>query len=118
MTQDAQALLFGDTLRLQHQSTLQSDQAGVREIERDGEPDNVVRVEPLLRKPDRWPYSYSAIGEFSKHLLGSLIDQSSFEPDRQVTESGPQQLLIREAIDVRGDVRPLRKSLHAGDAKT
>ena len=46
---DPQGLAFRSSFGLQHQSAFKPDKAGVGEIERDGEADDTVRVEPLLR---------------------------------------------------------------------
>ena len=44
-------------------------------IERNGETDGAVRIEPLLRQPDRRLHLYSAAGKFAEDLVRALLDR-------------------------------------------
>ena len=70
------------SLNLQHLAALQPHETRVGKIKGDGEPEDAIGVEELLRQPNMWQRDDTACFEFAMKTLDPARHQSALQLQR------------------------------------
>ena len=73
---------------------LEPHQAGMREIERDGDAGRVVGAEPLVRDPGVRPHPQPPLRELLVEIGEAALEPGAFERDLEVLQAQLQQLSV------------------------
>ena len=91
---DPSALGLAGTFHFEHLTALEPHEAGMRQIERNGEPKHAIRVEELLRQPGVRQSNDVARLQFAMQALDPPRHQGAFHLNGQVAETRGQQGLV------------------------
>src|SRR6185437_4123132 len=96
VTENGHALGPGAALDVEHHFLLDLHQAGMGEIERDGNPGHICRAEPFARYPCMWPQPDAPLFELFMESREAILEPGAFDRNPQTTEAMLEQLLIRQ----------------------
>jgi hypothetical protein len=95
VTKNGHALPPGTALDLEHHFLLELHQAGMGEVERDGNAGSICRTEPFARYPYVWPQPDAPLFELFIKSADTILEPNAFDRNPQTTEALLEQLLIR-----------------------
>src|SRR5262245_25773813 len=95
MPENGHALGPGAALDVEHHFLLELHQAGMGEIERDGNARLAVRTEPLARYPRVRPQPDAPFSELLMETAHAILEPGAFDRNPQAAEAALEQLLIR-----------------------
>ena len=98
MTENGHALGPGAALDVQHHFLLELHQAGMGEIEWDGNARRAVRTEPLARYPGVGPQPNTPLFELFMEIADAILEPRAFDRNPQTAEAALEQLLIRQRL--------------------
>ena len=97
VAQDAQALVVGAALHLEHRAALEAHEARVHQVEGDREARHAPRREPLVREPDVGMEVDAARFELEPELLHAVLDPGALDAHAEVAEAHVEEALLAEA---------------------
>src|SRR5262245_62047313 len=95
MTENGHALRPSAALDVEHHFLLKLHQAGMSEIEWDGNARRAVRTEPLARYPRVGPQPDIPLCELFMETADAILEPGAFDPNPQTAEAALEQLLFR-----------------------
>src|ERR1700710_154297 len=96
MAEDGHAFGPGTTLDVEHHFLLELHQAGMGEIEGNGNAGHIRRTEPFARYPCMRPQPDAPLFELFIKRADTILKPGAFDRNPQTTEALLQQLLIRQ----------------------
>src|SRR5262249_6024838 len=114
MTENGHALGPSAALDVEHHFLLELHQAGMGEIEWDGDARRAVRTEPLARYPRVGPQPDTPLFELFVETADAILEPGAFDRNPQTAEVALEQLLIRQRLPSVFPARH-RASEHEGD---
>src|SRR5689334_11670868 len=96
MAKNGHALGPGAALDVEHHFLLDLHQAGMGEIEWDGNAGHICRTKPFARYPCVWPQPDAPLFELLIESRETILEPSAFDRNLQTTEAVREQLLIRQ----------------------
>ena len=99
-------------LDLQHLAALQPHQAGMREIEGNGEPEHAIGVEEFLRQPGMRQRDDVVRLQLAMQSLHPALHQRAFKSERKVAQARFQQRLVRGILEHKQAARALPPCPH------
>src|SRR5262249_42504146 len=115
MTENGHALGPSAALDVEHHFLLELHQAGMGEIEWDGNARRAVRTEPLARYPRVGPQPDTPLFELLMETADAILEPGAFDRNPQTAEAALEQLLIRQRLPSVFPARH-RASEHEGDS--
>src|SRR5436190_7878547 len=95
MTENGHALGPGAALDVEHHFLLELHQAGMSEIERDGNAGDICRTEPFARYPRVRPEPDAPLSELFMESLETILEPCPLNRNPQTAEALLEQLLVR-----------------------
>src|SRR5436190_17951659 len=95
MTENGHALGPGAALDVEHHFLLDLHQAGMSEIERDGNAGDICRTEPFARYPRVRPEPDAPLSELFMESLETILEPCPLNRNPQTAEALLEQLLVR-----------------------
>src|ERR1700710_1898928 len=95
VAEDGHAFGPGAALYVEHHFLLELHQAGMGEIERDGDAGHIGRTEPFARYPCMRPQPDAPLFEFFVESADTIFEPGAFDRNPQTAEALLEQLLIR-----------------------
>ncbi len=95
MAEDGHALRPGAALDVEHHLLLELHQAGMGEIEGDGDAGHIARTEPFARDPGVRPQLDALLLELLIERVQAVLEPGALDRDPQATEAALEQLLVR-----------------------
>ncbi|MGY3076495.1 hypothetical protein ACVWZZ_002866 [Bradyrhizobium sp. LM6.10] len=96
VTEDGHAFAPGSALDVEHHLLLELHQAGMGEIEGDGDAGDASRAEPFARDPGMRPQPDAALLELLVERADTIIEPGAFDRNPQAGEPLLEQLVIRQ----------------------
>src|ERR1051326_4167022 len=96
MAEDRHAFGPGAALDVEHHLLLKLHQAGMGEIEWDGNAGHIRRTKPFAGYPCVWPQPDAPLFELLIKSADTILEPGAFGRNPQTTEALPEQLLIRQ----------------------
>src|SRR4029079_4857340 len=96
MAQNAHALGPGAALDVDDFLLLEAHEAGMRQIERNGDPGRVVRTEPFARDPGMRPHTDAALRELLVQVVEAVLEPGALDRQPEVAKAELEQLLVRQ----------------------
>jgi hypothetical protein len=94
VSKDTHTLLFGCTFDLEHLAALQFHEAGVCQVEGNGEAGHTVRSEPFLRYPNVGPKAKASYFKLGIKPLDSVFKRRPFDAHGKIPESQIQKFFL------------------------
>src|SRR3954447_2645575 len=98
VTEDGHALAPCSALDVEHHLLLELHQAGMSEIERNGDAGNAARTEPFARHPGVRPQPDAALLELLVQRADAILEPGAFDRYPQAGEALLEQLIIRQLL--------------------
>src|SRR3979490_2862952 len=96
VTENGHAFGPGAALDLEHHFLLEFHQAGMGDIEWNGNPGHIRRAEPFARNPRVWPQPDAPRLQLFIQSAEAILEPAAFDLNPQTAEALLEQLLIRQ----------------------
>ena len=104
--EDSQAPILRATLDLQHLRLLEPGEPRVGEVERDRDPGEAVRAEPLVGEPEVGPEAQRPLAQLAPHLPQERLDEAAADPQAEVAHPDVEEALVVPGLPLRGGGAP------------